>query len=48
MVPGDQLILEVDQIRMRRGMGLYDARALVDGVLVASAQILCAERNSES
>ena len=48
VVPGDQLILEVDQIRMRRSMGLYDARALVDGVLVASAQILCAERNGES
>ena len=45
VVPGDQLILEVDQIRMRRSMGLYDARALVDGELAASAQILCAERN---
>ena len=48
VTPGDQLILEVDQIRMRRSMGLYDARALVDGELVASAQILCAERNGES
>lgn len=45
VVPGDQLILEIEQIRMRRGMGLYDSRALVDGELVASAQILCAERD---
>jgi 3-hydroxyacyl-[acyl-carrier-protein] dehydratase len=48
VVPGDQLILEVDQIRMRRSMGLYDARAMVDGELVATAEILCAERSRES
>ena len=48
VVPGDQLILEVVQIRMRRSMGLYDARATVEGELVATAEILCAERNGES
>ncbi len=44
VVPGDQLILEVSQKMMRRGMGLYDCKALVDGQVVASAEILCAAR----
>jgi 3-hydroxyacyl-[acyl-carrier-protein] dehydratase len=42
--PGDQLILEVVQKRMMRGMGLYDCEALVDGRQVARAEILCAGR----
>ena len=45
--PGDQLVLEVHQRRMMRGMGLYDCRALVDGSKVASAQVLCAGRPSQ-
>ena len=42
--PGDQLVLEVEQKRMLRRMGLYECRALVDGTEVACAEILCAER----
>ena len=42
--PGDQLVLEVEQKRMLRRMGLYECRALVDGQEVACAEILCAER----
>ena len=45
VVPGDQLVLEVEQKRMLRRMGLYVCRALVDGQEAASAEILCAERN---
>jgi len=45
VVPGDQLILEVLQKRMLRRMGLYECRALVDGAVVASAEILCAGKN---
>lgn len=45
--PGDQLVLEVEQKRMLRKMGLFSARALVDGEEVASAEILCAERAAE-
>ena len=44
VVPGDQLILEVEQKRMLRRMGLYECRALIDGKEVASAEILCAEQ----
>jgi 3-hydroxyacyl-[acyl-carrier-protein] dehydratase len=42
VVPGDQLIMDVVQKRMIRRMGKYECRASVDGVEVASAEILCA------
>ncbi len=44
--PGDQLVLDVDLKRSFRGMGHYNTRALVDGKEVASAEILCAERDA--
>jgi len=44
--PGDQLVLEVEQKRMLKRMGLYICRALVDGKEAASAEILCAERSA--
>ncbi len=44
--PGDQLVLEVEQKRMLRRMGLYVCRATVDGQEVACAEILCAERSA--
>src|SRR3546814_7021538 len=44
--PGDQLLLDVDLRRSFRGMGHYNTRALVDGKEVASAEILCAERDA--
>ena len=45
VVPGDQLILEVELKRMLRKMGLFVCRALVDGKKVAEAELLCAERS---
>lgn len=42
--PGDQLVMEITQKRMLRRMGLFEGRAFVDGVEVASAELLCAER----
>ena len=44
VVPGDQLILEVVQKRIMRGMGSYHCMASVDGKKVASCEILCAGR----
>ena len=44
VIPGDQLMLEVHQKRMARGIGFYACRALVDDELVASAEIVCAGR----
>lgn len=42
--PGDQLVLEVEQKRMVMRMGQFLCQAKVDGVVVASAEMLCAER----
>ena len=44
VVPGDQLVLEVEQKRMLRRMGLFVGRAMVDDEVVAEAELLCAER----
>ncbi|MFA7321915.1 MAG: 3-hydroxyacyl-ACP dehydratase FabZ [Dokdonella sp.] len=44
VVPGDQLVLEVEQKRMLRRMGLFWGQAKVDGEVVAEAELLCAER----
>ncbi len=44
VVPGDQLIFEIQQKRLVRGMGLYQAQALIEGKVVSSADLLCAAR----
>ena len=43
VVPGDQLDIEVVLKRNIRNMALYECAARVDGKVVASAEILCAE-----
>ena len=42
--PGDQLRLEADAGRALRNVMRFDTRALVDGRLVAEAQLMCAYR----
>ena len=44
VVPGDTLRIEVTQGAQKRGIGKYLARATVDGVLAAEAELLCALR----
>lgn len=44
--PGDQLHLEVEQKRMVMKMGQFQCTARVDGKVVASAEVLCAEREA--
>jgi 3-hydroxyacyl-[acyl-carrier-protein] dehydratase len=44
VVPGDQLLLDVIQKRIMRGMGSYHCMASVEGKKVASCEILCAGR----
>jgi len=46
VVPGDQLRLEVQMKRLIRGMGIFTARAVVDGTEVASCELMCAERTA--
>ncbi|MDX1490551.1 MAG: 3-hydroxyacyl-ACP dehydratase FabZ [Pseudohongiellaceae bacterium] len=48
VVPGDQLILEATIVTSKRGIYKFDCRASVDGQLVGSATIMCAERNNDS
>jgi len=43
VVPGDQLLMEVKQTRVMRGMGKYEARVSVNGQRTASCEILCSE-----
>jgi 3-hydroxyacyl-[acyl-carrier-protein] dehydratase len=42
VIPGDQLVMNVTQKRVMRGLGLYEARATIDGERTASCEILCA------
>ena len=42
VVPGDQLVLEVKQTRLMRGMGKYQAIATVNGERTASCDLMCA------
>ena len=41
VIPGDQLVMEVKQTRIMRGMGKYEARATVNGERTASCELLC-------
>ena len=43
VVPGDRLDLDVTIKRVIRNMAVYEGIARVDGVEVATAEVLCAE-----
>ncbi|HHJ81324.1 MAG TPA: 3-hydroxyacyl-ACP dehydratase FabZ [Candidatus Tenderia electrophaga] len=45
VVPGDQLQLEVKVIKTMRGIWKFDGQASVDGKVVCSAELMCAERD---
>jgi 3-hydroxyacyl-[acyl-carrier-protein] dehydratase len=42
--PGDQLILEVELLRMKAGIFKFKARASVAGELAVEAELTCAMR----
>lgn len=44
VVPGDQLYIEAKKLSARRGIWKFECVARVDGLLAASATILCADR----
>jgi len=46
--PGDQLILEVKIIRKKGPMWKFSTEAKVDGKVVASAELMCAEKEIDS
>ena len=45
VVPGDQLVFEVEVLKNRREIWVFAAQAKVDGKVVASAEIMCTARN---
>ena len=47
VLPGDQLRLEISLKRTMRGIGIYACRALVDGELVAEAEMMCSAQERE-
>ena len=44
--PGDQLMLDVRVKKRSRGVWKFDAEATVDGQIVATAELMCAEREA--
>ena len=46
--PGDQLVLQARLLRTRRGIWVFDCDASVDGKVVASAAIMCTERDIDT
>lgn len=42
--PGDQLMIDVEFIKERRGIAMFNGVAKVDGVVVCSAELKCARR----
>ena len=48
VVPGDQLRLEVDAIRIKRGIGKFATRALVGDDIAAEAELMAALRQSDA
>ncbi len=44
VLPGDQMVMDVELIKERRGIWKFHAEASVDGKLAASAELMCAEQ----
>lgn len=44
VVPGDQLMFEVEMVKVTRGIGKYRAVAKVDGLIAAEAEIMIAKK----
>lgn len=48
VLPGDQLILNISLKRSVRGIGIYKCEALVEGRVVAEAEIMCSTQDRQS
>ena len=46
--PGDQMILDVKILKKKGPMWKFEAKATVDGGVVASAELMCAEKEIDS
>jgi len=45
-LPGDQLVLQVDVIKKMRGVWKFSASASIDNNVIATAELMCAERDA--
>jgi 3-hydroxyacyl-[acyl-carrier-protein] dehydratase len=48
VLPGDQLQLEISLKRTMRGIGMFDCQALVDGKVVAEAEMMCSSQERKT
>ncbi len=48
VVPGDQLRLNIALKRSMRGIGIFECEALVDGEVVAEAEMMCSAQERRS
>ncbi|MBD1555971.1 3-hydroxyacyl-ACP dehydratase FabZ [Vibrio sp. S9_S30] len=44
VIPGDQMLIEVEFLKERRGIAAFNGKATVDGKVVCSAELKCARR----
>ena len=47
VLPGDQLVLNISLKRNMRGIGMYQCQALVEGTVVAEAEMMCSAQDRE-
>ncbi len=47
VLPGDQLLLNISLKRNMRGIGMYQCQALVDGEVVAEAEMMCSAQERQ-
>lgn len=45
VVPGDKLDLDVELVKTRRGIWVFECKALVDEKIVATAEVMCSPRD---
>jgi len=48
VIPGDQLLLNVRLKRNLRGIGVFECKALVDGTVVAEAEMMCSAQDRDA
>ncbi len=48
VIPGDQLILNISVKRNMRGIGIYQCEALVEGKVVAEAEMMCSAQDRDN
>jgi len=48
VLPGDQLILNVRLKRTVRGIGIYECSALVNGMVVTDAEMMCSAQDANA